>query len=262
MDNGVADLKIANYNYLKSASKEAWSWEFLRRNSDYIRAWKEYLFKDVFEKPLDKKAMSEAAKFGLLFFVDPQMKSKSIDVFWSPKTTSYVLKCSLIQHNLNARLKNIILADVKLKLHYIELSDSCSHLLLKEGTGTIQLMFEDKLNLNTYFDFDIQIPTYCNFSEQLHSVICLEQLLLKQKCNIFKAFSPDKSKRLTEILFAYDLFKLGYLLREIAILVFGEEAVLDNWDGSSDFMKSRTRRLITRGKNLVNAGCSTFLKSK
>lgn len=262
MINKVADIKIIDYDYLKMASMEAWSWEFVRRNSDYILAWEKHLILDVLDYAFNQNEMLKASRFGLLFFVDPSLRSNSIDVFWSPKTTSYVLKCSLTKHSQNSNSKNVILADVKLKMNYIETRDGYSHLLLKEKNGAIQLMFEGELDLNTYFDFDIQIPIYCDFAEQLHSAICLEQLMIRQKCNLFRFVSSEKSQKLIEILFLFDLSRLGLSHREMAINVFGEDAILGGWDGASDNIRSKTRRLISLGEKFVNAGSLTFMKPK
>lgn len=262
MTNRVADIKVTDYEYLRIASMEAWSWEFIRRNPDYILAWEKHLFVDVLKFASDRNEMSNASKFGLLFYIDPSLKSNSVDIFWSPRTTPYVLKCSLIKRNQKLNYKNIILADIKLKLSYIETGDGYSHLLLKDKRGAIQLMFEDKLDLNTYFDFDVQIPTYCNFNDQLHSAICLEQLMCKQKCSSFRSVSTEKSQKLIEILFAYDLSILGLSHREIAIYLYGEAAIMDGWEGLSDNVRSKTRRLIIRGKNLVGAGCFTYMNSR
>lgn len=61
-----SELDISDYYYLQSTSKEAWAWEFVRRDAAYVSAWEKYSEPDC--QIIDRKEMEEAAMFGLLFF--------------------------------------------------------------------------------------------------------------------------------------------------------------------------------------------------
>lgn len=194
------------------------------------------------------------------FFVDPNLGPESVDIFWAPNKVPYVLNCTLIEHIHTAYEDEIIFADLSLRLVCVETKDGYSHLILEDGCCSLQLRFEEKLDLNTFFDFEIHIPAYANMLEKIHSASCLDQFLRNQKCDIFKKVASTKAERLVQTLYAYDLSQLGMSHREIAIYLFGEAAILDGWDGVSDNIRSRTRRLIRHGNQLVKAGYSTFLK--
>ena len=189
------------------------------------------------------------------------MDSESVDVFWSPQKVPYILNCTLVEHLHTANDDDMILADLSLRLVCVQTEDGCSHLILEDGCCSLQLRFEEKLDFNTFFDFEIHIPAYTNMQEKIYSASCLDQFLRNQKCDIFKKVSSNKAKRLIQTLYAYDLSQLGLSHREIATYLFGETAILDGWDGVSDNLRSRTRRLIRQGHQLVKAGYSTFLKS-
>lgn len=193
------------------------------------------------------------------FFVNPTMDSESVDVFWAPQKIPYILNCTLSEHIHSAYEDEIILADLSLRLVCVETEDGCSHLILEDGRCSLQLRFEEKLDLNTFFDFEIHIPAYTNMAEKIYSASCLDQFLRNHKCDILKKVAPIKAERLIQILYAYDLSQLGMSHREIAFHLFGEGAILDGWDGASDNIRSRTRRLIRHGNRLVKAGYSTFL---
>ena len=62
------ELKIVDYHYLRNTSKEAWAWEFTRRDVAYIATWKRYKNYAQNDQVIDTDEMEEAAKFGLLFF--------------------------------------------------------------------------------------------------------------------------------------------------------------------------------------------------
>lgn len=69
----VAEIQfLAGYEYLRNVPKEAWVWEYLRRNKAYIRAYRKHcrVLKTVntSSKSYSQKETEAAAQFGLLFF--------------------------------------------------------------------------------------------------------------------------------------------------------------------------------------------------
>lgn len=61
-------IKISDYDYLLNISKEAWAWEFLRRDFVYTLAWEKQHSNKASDLVIDSEEMEEAAIFGLLFF--------------------------------------------------------------------------------------------------------------------------------------------------------------------------------------------------
>ena len=258
VSNRVSDLKISEYEFLKEMPKEAWAWEFTRRSPIYISAWKNHLITKQNDLQITTSEMTKASKFGLLFFIDPLKNSEQVNVFWAPEKIPNVLKCSLILHNHNECRERLILADLKLKLTYVQSDDGLHHLLLKDKSSSLQLLFDMDLDLNTFFDFEIHLPAFCNRTKQLRSAIKLDELLSYRKFEKFMGLSASKSYQYAQILFAHDLLQLGQSQREVARILFGEDAILDNWDGLSDYSRTKMRRIIARGRLLIKAGYSTF----
>lgn len=241
--------------------KEAWAWEFTRRNPLYLAAWNKHQSKCNGQTVITKREMAKASKFGLLAFSNPNKTSEHIDIFCSPNTTPSILKCSLIDHNHSEFKEGMILADLDLKLTYKQSEDGNSHLLLKDKTSSLQLIFDVSLDLNTFFDFEIHLPAFYNRSKQIKSAIKLDQLLSCKKFQKIKGLSDFKSDQYIEILFAIDLSYLGYSQREIAKKLFGKESVLDGWNGNNDHTRSKIRRIFASGKNLLKAGHRAFFEA-
>lgn len=258
VSNGHLEIKISDYEYLKNMPKEAWAWEFTRRNPKYINAWKKFRTHEFRKYKITATEMAKASEFGLLTFNNPKVNSKNIDIFWSPNTTPNILKCSLVKHEHRDFKEGMILADLDLRLTYAQSDDGKSHLLLKDETSSLQLIFDVTLNLNTFFDFEILLPAYCNRSKQIKSVIKLDQLLSCKKFKKIQGLSESKSNHYIEILFAMDLMSQGYTQRDIARKIFGEKIILDGWVGASDFAKSKVKRLFSSGKLLIKSGHRTF----
>ena len=66
-----------DYDYLLDMGIEGWTWEFIRRNPDYRKAWIEHCSNSKTDPDketstiITKQESSAAARFGLLFFRRP-----------------------------------------------------------------------------------------------------------------------------------------------------------------------------------------------
>ncbi|WP_334538087.1 DUF2285 domain-containing protein [Bradyrhizobium sp. AZCC 2230] len=70
-------------------------------------------------------------------------------------------------------------------------------------------------------------------------------------------FANDE--RLRHALIALDGALAGKTYRQIAIAIFGEKHVAEEWNGMSQFLKDRTRRLVAKGRELMQGGYRDLL---
>ena len=61
-------------------------------------------------------------------------------------------------------------------------------------------------------------------------------------------------ERLYHALIALDESLAGKTYREIAITIYGEKRVAEDWQGPSLFLKDRMRRLVAKGTELMKGG--------
>jgi hypothetical protein len=61
-------------------------------------------------------------------------------------------------------------------------------------------------------------------------------------------------ERLHHALIALDESLNGKAYRQIAITIFGEKKVAEEWQRPSQFLKDRTRRLVAKGTELMKGG--------
>lgn len=66
-------------------------------------------------------------------------------------------------------------------------------------------------------------------------------------------------ERLHHALIALDESLNGKTYRQIAITIFGERMVAEEWLGPSQFLKDRTRRLVAKGTELMKGGYRDLL---
>ena len=67
-------------------------------------------------------------------------------------------------------------------------------------------------------------------------------------------------ERLRQALLALDGSLAGVTYRQIATTIFGDERVRRDWDAASRFLKERTRRLVAKGRELMNGGYRDLLR--
>lgn len=65
--------------------------------------------------------------------------------------------------------------------------------------------------------------------------------------------------RLHHALIALDESLAGKTYRQIAITIFGEKRVAEEWLGASQYLKDRTRRLVAKGNELMKGGYRDLL---
>ena len=66
-------------------------------------------------------------------------------------------------------------------------------------------------------------------------------------------------ERLHHALIALDESMAGKTYRQIAIAIYGEKRVAEEWGGTSQFLKDRTRRLVSKGHELMTGGYRDLL---
>ncbi len=73
------------------------------------------------------------------------------------------------------------------------------------------------------------------------------------------ALLPDRLLRRRQIVMTLDALAEGCSLREIALRLFGEADTARDWNHPSDFLKSRTRRLVSQARRLAAGGYRDLL---
>lgn len=82
----------------------------------------------------------------------------------------------------------------------------------------------------------------------------------RQSAEVASEDNDTVSRRLDLILRALDGSSMGLSQREIAIVLFGRNRIESDWGRGSDYLKSHVRRLIRRGRWLMEGGYLSLLR--
>jgi hypothetical protein len=151
-----------------------------------------------------------------------------------------------------------LLSELPCERTIVQTSDGRKHLLLSEEKHALQLVFDSEVDLHEDAYFEIRASAPGILTQQIEAISCLDFLLKRGQFKPSYSMMPARFRMTPEILYALDLARYGLSQREIAIRIFGEEAVKGGWDDISHHVQSRTYRLLKKGRNLINKGHRIF----
>lgn len=194
------------------------------------------------------------------FFVDPDLDSESANVFWVEPTDPHILSCNLLPLGYQKPCLKLVLNDIACDYSIKTTFDDECHMLVYDQNGCIQFIFDQVPNFECSFSFSINLISSVGLAQKGDALVSLEHLLNYGHFKHSDIPYPLNKFASRELLYAYDLWKIGLSQREIGLKIYGNAAILDGWDGVSDNIRTRTRRLISRSRELVAAGALTFLE--
>ena len=142
---------------------------------------------------------------------------------------------------------------------------------LRHADGHESMLFSDGIH---HLQFEVVSGTVVSGPVHLHyrlsgfRLVEVQTLTLRRLVQFWRLgrFSPSlfppepRARRWIMALQAYDGMAAGASHRDIAVALFGEKEVRNDWAGHSDYMRSRVRRLVCAGSALVRGGYRTVLR--
>ena len=243
-----------------------WAWEFLRRNQDYIADWRcsvprnlPYVrLKDGTQLLRLRRRFPRAEQWGLHAFPDPRLCARQAPVFWHANVLKRVVRMKAVQPDEAEDVAQRTFAEFKADRRAV-IDASGMPLVLMKGRGVHVAVDVRGLSVLT-------APFKPVFELRDLDDVSAQAELLK-RLQRFREPAPKAAQRppfaiderLHHALIALDESLAGKSYREIAITIFGEKRVAEEWYGPSQFLKDRIRRLVARGTELMKGGYRDLL---
>jgi hypothetical protein len=242
-----------------------WAWEFLRRNQDYISDWRcsvprrlPYVtLRDGTKLLRLRRRFLRAEQWGLYAFTDPTLAGRQAPVFWHADALKGVVRLNAApKGHDNARSHT--LADFKVDRRAVVDVDGQPLVLMKGKGSCVPVAIEGLAALTTPFTPVFELRDLDDLSTQTELLKRLQRFTEPEKATQKSVFASDE--RLHHALTALDESLAGKTYRQIAIAIFGEKRVAEEWLGPSQFLKDRTRRLVAKGTELMKGGYRDLLR--
>ncbi|WOH63645.1 DNA -binding domain-containing protein [Bradyrhizobium sp. BWA-3-5] len=244
-----------------------WAWEFLRRNEDYIADWRTSVprhlpcitLKDGTRLLRLRQRFPRAEKWGLYAFADPRLCAHDATVIWHANALKRVVRLSARMPNEHSGAITRALADFNGDRLAVIDTEGVQYVSIK-GIGGVRVNVEikDLSVLTAPFAAVFELHDLDDLSGQTEVLKGLHRLTDSDVSNLQRpTLSGDE--RLRQALIALDESLNGKTYRQIAITLFGEKKVAEEWLGPSQYLKDRTRRLVAKGTELMKGGYRDLL---
>jgi hypothetical protein len=206
-----------------------------------------------------RRRFPRAEKWGLYAFADPRLCPHQAPVFWHASSLKGVVRVSARRPNDRDNLaRTRRLADFNADRRAVIGIDGATLVLMKGRGLQVPVEIRGLSVLTETFAPVFELHDLAELSEQTELLRRLQRFSELPPGAIQKApFTSDD--RLRHALIALDESLNGKSYRQIAIAIFGEKKVAEEWHGHSQYLKDRTRRLVAKGTELMRGGYRTLL---
>jgi len=242
------------------------AWEFLRRNEDYVADWRRSVprrlplitLRDGTKLLRLRRRFPRAEQWGLYAFADPALRGRDAPVFWHATALKRVVRLNAGKPNGRDDAAPRRLADFQGDRRAIIGADGLPLVLIK-GRGThVPVAIQGLSVLTSAFKPIFELHDLDEVSAQTELLKRLQRFTEASPKAIQKPpFATDE--KLHQALIALDESLAGKSYRQIAITIFGEQRVAEEWYGPSQYLKDRIRRLVARGTELMKGGYRDLL---
>jgi hypothetical protein len=190
---------------------------------------------------------------GCTFAEAPSRPAGTTSVFWCANINPAVLSvdaCPVSADDPGAF--DICRFDCPVTL--LRMGDGNEHVLLGDGARRIQLEVRGRSLLEGSVRLRYDLAGFHHVEAKLAT---LQRLLALWRLGRFprSLFPPERrAHRWIIALRALDGRRAGATSREIAAALFSHDVARNDWDGASDYLRSRVRRAIATGEDLARDG--------
>jgi hypothetical protein len=243
-----------------------WAWEFLRRNEHYIADWRcsvprhlPYVTLSDGTKLLRlRRRFPRAERWGLYAFADPSLPGRDAPAFWHAKALKRVVRLNAEKQRGRGDASSRTIADFKVDRRAVVGVDGLPLVLMKGRGAYVPVAIDGLPVLTAAFAPVFELNDLADLYAQTELLKRLQGFTeLDSKAVQKPPFTSDE--RLHYALIALDESLAGKSYRQIAITIFGEKRVAEEWLGASQFLKDRTRRLVAKGTELMKGGYRDLL---
>ena len=190
-------------------------------------------------------------------FADPTKTALETPVFWSPKDNPYTLNASA-SSDVDVSEHDFCLGEFAKSCFVLKTRGCKTHVLLRQDWESVHLIVDGDKSSKLSDYVTIELSSYDGLKQKLSSIKRLQNWRLKVPSKA--SLSEAKSIKLYRQLRALKARQAGKSYRQIAQDLFGKRRVDTDWKGDSPALKGQVRRLVKRGRYLMEGGYRDLLK--
>jgi hypothetical protein len=226
--------RAETYRPLLRAEPAVWAWEFARRGLASQAPW------------------ADAAELPGLCFAGPGAPGDLAPaILWRPDPCAAVVLVSAAPAN---SLEALDFAGCGLPVLVARTDVGDQQVLVCDGPRRLRLSVIEGDILGGPVTCRLALPRPGGAGAALEGLRALVALRDTGRLPAAAPRASNRARRWLESLRAFDARRAGASQREIAILLFGQERVRQDWSGGSNYMRMRVQRLLRTADRLVAGG--------
>jgi hypothetical protein len=244
-----------------------WAWEYLRRNAHFVESWFAAHPKFEIVSKVDSvttlrthASTTELNPWGVLYADPPTVAADAAAVIWQPQLCSDVLWTVTEPYGTRAGVNRFCLREMNVPSLLLLASDAIQNLLFLGSGRGVQLVAHGASLLEPVHMFVNAAPVSKKIHRQFMTLSCFNDLRLRGRVMPSHRPRASDSLRLRRALIALDGCLSGLSNYEIAISLYGERHVKAGWSDPERYFYDHVRKLIGRGKTLMNGGYLRYLR--
>ena len=187
-------------------------------------------------------------------FADPQRDARDADVFWRPAICSSVLPTIALPRIHQSLATSIPLKELACRVSILAQTNRHHHILFSQAGRELQLELRGAIEPSAASIAIVAMPRLEHLSPQIRALRSLADLA-RNRCLRPGLYPPAaRGARFVRVLQALDGWHAGATQREIAVALFGEHRVDQDWSDPRQSLRDQTRRAIARGKAFMAGG--------
>ena len=255
----------------------AWAWDMLRENMDYRHDCIDGLkhspkiieLESGCRLLIGNRRYEKARKWGLLFFVDPDLNALEADVFWKPSDYPATVHVRLgrpqddIQkdnRNFGRTSDTVMLQEFCCHKTLFESINGSRHIVLKSGRYWFQLYCDSPHPIGDKALIEFRVDGGLHSNKRMN---CMRQIIALHRSRGGKLSQIGyrrNTERLQKYLIALRAKKDGGDYRDIAIALMGEEYVDEVWGDGHSPLKQQVRRIYKNAEEYRNGKYLSLLE--
>lgn len=256
-DTSAAFRCAENYEWMLPLPRTSWAWEWLRRNPDYHASWVRW-------QELGARGATVGAVDGrwpLVRLEDPGLDARTASVFWRRDACREVLPLAATTAFGKGEPRFFQLDHVRchVVLHPEPDLDRLNVVFAEEGRF-FQLLICGAAQLDTGTLLTPILPAPHLRAGRLQAIRRFNDLMATGTLRPSLYPAEHRNARLLRVVQALDGALAGVPHRDIAVALFGEARVAEEWHGSANYLRDYVRRAIAHGRELVQGGYMRFLR--
>ena len=191
-------------------------------------------------------------------FADPSEDGLNAEVFWHAETFARILKAYARAREDPGFGRILTLRELGIRRTLLKTIHGEQHLLVRDHWHMVQLLCSGVDIRTDPFSIELVIDQFPDVESRLP--------LLKIMASVYRRRAEGGTGRWTvdamrhrDALAALDRRSEGFSYREIAVFLYGKEAVRKDWTSPDQTMKNRVVRSVKRGLRMMNGGYRALL---